>query len=186
MIKLKKDNFFSQQLELQKKASGKTLGTVLMLLVPVLVLSSLYIFNYAEIQRLQKNHTRLEAVINSQKFLQNKMLINDTVRKNEIMEEYHSRVQDVVVQKNLIDVVTNDLLAKISETLPKGVSFQVMSLDAMQLQLMATSDSRVAIAEFQHNLLELGIFNDVHISNISGVPDEANENFSFSLSATLN
>lgn len=180
---MKNTNFFTPYIETKEKAGSSIRIAILGVFLLLTIFAAFFITNFTEIEKLQTEVAEKEAILNSQEFRENKKLIEETKRKIEIMSQYQAYVQAVSLQMEQVDIVSEELLSKIAATLPADVSFQVMSFDATQLQLMATSKSRVAIAQLQHNLLELEIFGFVHVANIAGGADLLEENYTFSLTA---
>lgn len=179
-------NFFSSYIKHQKTSASKVFGIVLMLILIVLILSSVFVYNFLQIRGLNKEHTRLQELTRASEFVKNRALINEVTNKLEFKQEFYARVSGISRNIEEIDVVTTPLLNSISGTLPEGISFEVLSLDAEQFQLMAVSNSRVEIAEFQYNLMRLGIFSEIHVANISAEGEGESRIFTFALHATMN
>ena len=79
------------------------------------------------------------------------------------------------------DLVSTMLLNSISSTLPSDVSFKNINITPGNLSIAATSKSRTAIAEIQHNLKAISRISDVYIGAISGEDGE----YSFDLKCIL-
>ncbi|MGV8145076.1 MAG: PilN domain-containing protein [Alkaliphilus sp.] len=183
---MNKNNFFSSYIKLHKSSASKVFGTIVMLLLIISILSSFSVYNFLEIRKLKDEQASLAKYTHSQEFMKNKRAISEATNRLASKQEYYGRIQGIARNIEEIDIVSTRLLNAISGALPEGISFEVLSLDAEQFQLMAVSNSRIEIAEFQYNLLMLGIFNDIHIANISGEGEEDTRIFTFALSATLN
>lgn len=85
----------------------------------------------------------------------------------EVLNQYNQDVTSLVDNIQSRDVVTSTLLDQISSTLPSAVVLGSLNITSTSITMQATSESRIAIAEVQHNLKQLPFISDVYIGAIS-------------------
>ncbi|MDZ5010241.1 pilus assembly protein PilN, partial [Clostridium perfringens] len=78
------------------------------------------------------------------------------------------------------EVVTTNLLDKLSSSLPTEVTFNSINITNTEISIQAVSTSRVAIGEIEHNLKKLNNIQDVYIGGISG-----DEQYTFDIKCVL-
>lgn len=105
---------------------------------------------------------------------------DDISRKSEILTRYDNELSKIVGSLKTREVVTTELLDKLSATLPTEVTFNSINITNTEISIQAVSTSRVAIGEIEHNLKKLDNIQDVYIGGISG-----NENYTFDIKCVL-
>lgn len=88
--------------------------------------------------------------------------------KLSILEKYNSGLVSISSAVKSRDLINNTILDKISSVLPSDVTFKNISIVSGNVSISASSKTRTAIAEVQHNLKALDIIGDVVIGGISG------------------
>jgi len=94
--------------------------------------------------------------------------------------KYDDEITKIIDALNSREIVTTNLLDKLSSTLPTEVTFNSINITNTEITIQAVSTSRVAIGEVEHNLKKLDIMQDVYIGGISGV-----ENYTFDIKCVL-
>ncbi|KLE17179.1 PilN domain-containing protein [Clostridium sp. C8] len=105
---------------------------------------------------------------------------DDISKKNDILTKYDTELSKIVGALNTREVVTTDLLDKLSSSLPTEVTFNSINITNTEISIQAVSTSRVAIGEIEHNLKKLNIIQDVYIGGISG-----DEQYTFDIKCVL-
>ena len=105
-------------------------------------------------------------------------------KKMEILGKYDSGLNSITSEITTRDIISSKLLNSLSSTLPSDVSFKSINITAGNVAINASSKTRQAIAEVQHNLKALPEIGDVYIGAISGT-GENNAEFSFDLKCVL-
>ncbi|MDV4149365.1 PilN domain-containing protein [Clostridium sp. AL.422] len=105
---------------------------------------------------------------------------DDISKKNSILTRYDNELSNIVDSLNTREVVTTEILDKLSSTLPTEVTFNSISITNTEISIQAVSTSRVAIGEIEHNLKNLNNVQDVYIGGISG-----DENYTFDIKCVL-
>ena len=169
-------NFFHQYQTQKtvKKSQNRYLYTIL--IVMVLVIGGTYFNNISKLTDIEEQIDALTMTLNDPE-MQDRIKYSDEVfKKLEVLQGYNSSMS--LLNQNVLshDVITTQKIAMISSTIPADVVFGSLSMTNANIIISATSKTREAIAEVQHNLKQLPFIEDVVISAISGT-----EEFSFSL-----
>ncbi|GAA0108798.1 PilN domain-containing protein [Clostridium tertium] len=93
---------------------------------------------------------------------------DDISRKDYILDRYNNELSKIVGSLKTREIVTTELLDKLSSTLPTEVTFNSINITNTEISIQAVSTSRVAIGEIEHNLKKLDNIQDVYIGGISG------------------
>ena len=93
---------------------------------------------------------------------------DDLNNKGNILTSYDKSVTNILSSLETREVVTSNLLDKLSSSLPSEVTFNNITINNNEISIQAVSTTRESIAEVQHNLRELKNIQDVYISGISG------------------
>ena len=76
-------------------------------------------------------------------------------------------MQAVKIDLENSDVINSELLETVNSTIPQGIFFRNIMLSSGIITINGLTDSRVSVAEFYHNLKELGIFYEINVGAIS-------------------
>ena len=114
--------------------------------------------------KIKNYNTKLE-----EKDVQEKLARWEEISKSgDILTKYDNGLNDIIGALESREVVTTDLLNKLSSSLPSQVTFNSINIDNKEINIQAVSTSRVAIGEVEHNLKVLNNVQDVYIGGISG------------------
>jgi type IV pilus assembly protein PilN len=104
-------------------------------------------------------------------------------KKQEIenLKKYAASLDTFHLQLRSMDTIGTEYIRLITSAIPEGLFFESISMTASQLQIEGNATTRVQIAELLHNMEELGIFQDVHISTVKPAEGETAA-FTFSMS----
>ena len=101
-------------------------------------------------------------------------------RQDDILNRYDIELSNIVDGLKTREVVTTNLLDKLSSTIPTEVTFNSINITNTEISIQAVSTSRIAIGEIEHNLKKLNNIQDVYIGGISG-----DENYTFDIKCVL-
>lgn len=173
-------NFFSTyQSERHQQKNQNIYSYVLGGVVGLFVIGT---FTYNQIQISKINHQidELETAL-LDPALQEQIKESDLAFKtSELLDQYDSGLNSLLASIESRDLITTQKLDLISSTIPSEVQFGSLSITNTNITISATSTSRTAIAEVQHNLKQLDFIADVYIGSIGGT-----DTYSFSLNCTL-
>lgn len=137
-------------------------------------------WNQFHMMKVNKHITELETKL-ADPAIQEQIKESDIAFKtSEILEQYDSGLTSLLTNIESRDLITTQKLDLISSTIPSEVQFGSLSITNTNITISATSTSRTAIAEVQHNLKQLDFIADVYIGSIGGT-----DTYSFSLNCTL-
>ena len=89
-------------------------------------------------------------------------------RQDNILNRYDIELSNIVDGLKTREVVTTNLLDKLSSTIPTEITFNSINITNTEISIQAVSTSRIAIGEIEHNLKKLNNIQDVYIGGISG------------------
>ena len=127
----------------------------------------LYYYNTVTMKNLNTDIKKMQTVLTTQATLAKLKVYNDTKSRVGIMKNYISVVDAVESSIEKTSYLNSNFLISINSTMPANTFIESLNLDANTIQIKGMSISREEIAEYQHNLKKLGIFNDVFIGNIT-------------------
>lgn len=184
MIMLRDFNFFSIYIDSKRESRKKKLYYSVIFLAFFISATGFYLFNHQRIIRLENKIAKIEAEISSKEYVDGIARYNETKKKLDVLTDYFNTVESVSRKVTYIDVISNDLLEDIEEAFPQKIFIQTFNASHNEIVMQGVSESRTAVAEFQHNLKAINCIEKIHISIIK---DESNktENFLFSVRCTL-
>lgn len=147
------------------------------------LLTSITLVNMYKIKSLKKEIQMLEDYLESEDVKEKLAEIEERNNKFKIMKQYYDTLVEINKKLNEQDIINTNFLEKIASTLPKNVYFNVMNVSLDNLQIQGIADSRISIAELQHNLRKLGLFSEVVVLNIN--EEKGQNRFVFSLKCVL-
>ena len=173
-------NFFSTyQTARHQKKNQNMYSYVLGGAVALFVIGT-FVYRQIQISNINREIKELETVL-LDPAIQEQIKESDIAFKtSEILEQYDSGLTSLLTNIESRDLITTQKLDLISSTIPSEVQFGSLSITNTNITISATSTSRTAIAEVQHNLKQLDFIADVYIGSIGGT-----DTYSFSLNCTL-
>ena len=173
-------NFFSTyQIERHQQKNQNIYSYVLIGVVGLFMIGT-FGFHQFNLMKANNQIAELESKL-ADPNIQEKIKESDIAFKiSEILEEYDSGLTSLITNIESRDLITTQKLDLISSTIPSEVQFGSLTITNTTITIPATSTSRTAIAEVQHNLKQLDFIADVYISSIGGT-----DLYTFSLNCTL-
>ncbi|AIY80353.1 fimbrial assembly family protein [Clostridium botulinum 202F] len=177
-------NFFSPyQGKNQEKKNAMIYIYGAMGVVGALIIITL-IFNTTRILLLNRSISNYNEKLNTteiqEKFAEAQKVNNEI----EILTKYDSALNDVLGKVNSRNNVSDLVLTSINSTIPSQISFKTLQINNDILIIQGISSSRDAVGEFQHNLKELSIINDVFVNSID-IDGALECNYSFDIKCIL-
>lgn len=149
-----------------------------------LFIGSTLVYNGIAVTRLNESIEELNAHINDETFQSQYTESVQLSKEANAYSNYNSTLNDIytlIANRNKVEPY---LLRDISYSIPKEVYLNSISVQGGQVSISARSTSRVAIAEFQHNINELEFIDNSHVGAIASDMSE-DEVFSFEISCDL-
>lgn len=161
-------NFFAPYVGEKKEKQNKNLYIYSVgAFLSVFILGSL-VWNTANIIILNSKIKYYNNELNKPEVIEKIAKYDDLNNKGNILNSYDKSVTAILSSLKTREVVTSNLLDKLSASIPSEVTFNNITINNNEISIQAVSTTREAIAEVQHNLRELNNINDVYISGISG------------------
>lgn len=180
MMMTNKDiNFFSTFETKKKEKKNQDIYVYTIVGIMTAGIVGTFAFNASNIYFAKKDIVAIEAKLNDP-ILSEQLNQSDVINsKLAILDSYNAGFVGIKSAVETRDLINNTVLDKISSVLPSDVSFKSINITGGNIAISASSKSRTAIAEVQHNLKELDIIGDVVIGGISG--DGTSGEYSFDL-----
>lgn len=161
-------NFFAPYVGEKKEKQNKNLYIYSVgAFLSVFILGSL-VWNTANIMLLNNKIKYYNNELNKPEVIEKIAKYDDLNNKGNILNSYDKSVTAILSSLKTREIVTSNLLDKLSASIPSEVTFKNITINNNEISIQAVSTTREAIAEVQHNLRELNNINDVYISGISG------------------
>lgn len=181
---MKDFNFFSPYIEVRRNFKEKILQTVLVGIACLSIFFGFAIWNQYRIWNLEKDIRAQEEVLSSQETIQRVKEYQSMTEKVKFLTDYHKILQDANEKLDQSDIINSGYMADISNSLPSGTFLNALVFNQGTIQLQGISESRIAVAELQHNLKALNKMKNVHIDNIS-YEDITEKTFVFNITCEL-
>ncbi|MBB6216607.1 type IV pilus assembly protein PilN [Anaerosolibacter carboniphilus] len=160
-------NFFEPYIT-KKRSIGLTKASVTKLIIGIaFVLVILPLVNLYLIHRLENEAAHVNQLAYSTPDYQQRKEIEAKENTTKQKQIYLEKLKDLDRNMTNMDIINDLLLYAMNDAVPEGLFFQSISLDMEKVQIQGIAESRVAIAEFQHNLKKTPNFQEVFVSTIS-------------------
>lgn len=184
-------NFFYPYIGKEKKNKDKNLYIIIassVILTGIIISST---WNYVHINNTKKEIEQMKKVINLPESRAKLAQSEKLSKKEDILKKYYYHVQIISAAINKKELISSNLMRKVSSAIPQSVSFKTISVNEDNVQIQGIAGSRVNIAEFQHNLKDVDVIKDVQVmtinenSNSNAVNTAENKTYTFTLKCTL-
>jgi|GEM_PF-6571269 len=164
---MKDFNFFSPYLleKRNKRLKRRFIFSVISLFtIGILSFTAL---NQYQIERYKGEIGRVENYLNAE---ETKVLLEKyeiTKKKRELIDTYYNKVMEIDKTISSLNTVNTDLLNKLASVMPETATISSISISGRQMQINYLVDDMVTVAELEHNLFSLDIFENVNVSVIN-------------------
>ncbi|WP_315078218.1 PilN domain-containing protein [uncultured Clostridium sp.] len=177
-------NFFSPyQGNKQEKKSAMIYIYGAMGVVGALIIITL-IVNTTRILLLNRSISNYNEKLNTPEIKQKYAEAEKVNNEINILTKYDSALNDILGKVNNRNNVSDLVLTSINSTIPSQISFKTLQINNDVLIIQGVSSSRDAVGEFQHNLKELSIMNQVFVNSID-VDGSLEGQYSFDIKCIL-
>jgi Tfp pilus assembly protein PilN len=179
---MKQFNFFRPYIE---KKAGIKLKKPLLIVAAVLVAATggYAVYTQTAKSAMMNDMSAMSAFMAQPENLAQVEKYDKAKRNLDALNEYKAIIQSV---NGIIDdkmVVNSKLTSYLSSTIPHNVYIESTSIDSSRIAIEGEARNRVAIAEYENNLINTGAFESVFIPEIS--TDKTTGNNTFSIDCTL-
>lgn len=176
-------NFFSQSINAVRSTKRKTAVLLGVIIGIILLFGGIYGATALTVMGLQRDIKQNQDYLTSPEVIEGKKVLADKRNQLELLKQYDTAVTGILTNMDNSDKVRSELIETMNGTLPDGVEVLNLNLSQKSVVINAKSTSRPKIAELEHNLLETGLFDKVHIGTIDG--EDGNFSYSFSANCQL-
>ncbi|NJD01352.1 MAG: PilN domain-containing protein [Ruminiclostridium sp.] len=180
---MKDFNFFSGYIKQKQLSHKKTKIIAAITSVLILAIAGSYAATELIVLSLRMDISEMNKYLNSGEVAAKKQQLELKKRQNDLVKGYMAMVDGVSARLDDISVIKSSLIEVLNKTLPASVYFKNMTFGARDINMTGAGGSRTAVAELYHNLVALGIFNDVYINSIQ--TDETGQEFTFNVKCIL-
>ncbi len=181
---LRDNNFFANSIGARSSSRAKTILFFCGILVFCAIVFGVYLFLNSIAKGIENEIERQDAFLTSEETLAGIRAVEEKRLMIESLQRYYQAMESILMELEVLSTIGTDYIAMITTTLPEDLFFQSLSMTNNQLQIQGMAPNRQTIAEYLHNMDALGIFEDVHISNIGRTSEEASE-YTFVLSCRV-
>lgn len=160
-------NFFSPYLLKKRNKRLKNFYIFSVSALLIIGLLSFYTLNNYYINKYKSEISTVENYLNSEKTKKLLNLYEDTKKKTEIVNTYYNKMSEIDRVLRAQNVVSTNLLNKLASVMPQDSYILSCTISNRDIVLNYSITDLVPIAELEHNLRELDIFEKVHISIVN-------------------
>ncbi|SHH46283.1 PilN domain-containing protein [Tepidibacter thalassicus] len=185
---MKDFNFFSPYIDANRTSRKNILVGTLIFALLIITASFFSIWTSIKMKNLEKEKLFYEEYLNSKDVIKKVKEINEKKRKIEVMKKYYNLVTDINLKMENADKINTTLMREVESCLPQDVFFKSITVNGLSVQIKGVSKSRTSVAELEHELKDLEIFDSVHVFNINKKSSEENEefkDFTFTVKCTM-
>lgn len=166
-------NFFEAYIGDHKKKKYKHLYITAIISSLALLFLTSFIWNYIKISNTKQEIDKMKQTIDSP---QTKMKLDEAAKlkkKYDVLNKYYAQAYSITSAIQNKEVIKSNLIEKICSNIPQKLSFKSFNItvgdkgSGASIQIQGTAESRVSIAEFEHNLKVLNEVKEVQVSNIT-------------------
>jgi Tfp pilus assembly protein PilN len=108
----------------------------------------------------------------------------ETKQRVDIIQQYVQGLIPLEAELEAKSIVSSSLVTQLNTAIPHEVYLDMMNITMESISLSGTGKSRNGIAQYEHNLLKLGIFKDVLI-NVMEIKTEVGSEYTFEANCLL-
>lgn len=188
-------NFFSPYVVKKKEVKNRYAYSIATAVVLLFIFIGSFVWNFTRISKTKKEINELKKIVDSSESKTKLSEADKTKKKYEVLNKYYAQAYSITSAIGNKEIISSTLMDKVCSTLPKKVSFKSFSITGGDkgsggtIQIQGTAETRVNVAEFEHNLKALIEVKEVQVSNITELNSNSqvgeNDNLSSSYSFTI-
>lgn len=183
-LQMRDFNFFSGAIGIKNSQRKKAVVYLLFLALYLIIAAGIYFLLQMGINSGTSKLQQYDAYLQSDETALKRQQVQDKKQEHEKLAQYNEYLEALNRDLKGDAVIGSEFIGQIVSTIPKDLYFESISMSYNQLQIQGNASSRIKIAEFQSNMQELGLFEDVYISSINTVP-EGEDLFTFTMACQL-
>lgn len=172
-------NFFSPYIAKKKTVKVGQLQVILAIVFLFLLCGSVYTWNMINIIRYNLEIAKSQAFLTNPDNLAAVKKYADTKQKVDIIKQYEQGVAVIEQEMKGRGIIGSALIAKLNSSAPHDVYLKGMSITRESVAINGTGSSRKVIGQYEHNLQNLGLFDNVFVTIVTN--KEGDTGFTFSV-----
>jgi type IV pilus assembly protein PilN len=177
-------NFFSiYQNSIKERKDDKIYIYIFWVVVGACIIFS-FLFCMTRILMLNGEINDYSQKLNSEEVKSKYAEAEEINNKLDILSKYDDSLCSVSSNIKLIDIINDDLLVNISDSVPSDLSFTEWDTSGYELKIKGASSTRASVAEFQHNLKQYSQFKIVHVDKIEA-GEYVGDDYEFEMTCVL-
>lgn len=159
-------NFFSPYLQKKRNIRQRKLFIIAVSTLAIVALLSFTSLNIYQIIRYRNEISTVESYMNSSKTIEMIGKYTDTTKKLAITEEYFVKASEAAKFVKGSNTVSTKLLEQLSSVMPQDAVMTNLAINNNIVEIKYNIKNMTSVAEIEHNLKLLGIFDMVHVNTI--------------------
>lgn len=160
-------NFFSPYLLEKRNRRQKKLFIIAVSALLLIALLAFTYLNAMQITKYKEEINKVESYMNSAKTTEMLGKYQNTTRKLELTKEYFDKASEAAAFVKNSNKVNTALLDKLSSVMPENTTLINITVNYNIIELQYNANSLTSIAEIQHNLKNLNIFDYVSVNTVT-------------------
>ncbi|RKD27896.1 Tfp pilus assembly protein PilN [Caminicella sporogenes DSM 14501] len=160
-------NFFSQYTQKRRDVLKKYTSLTLVIIIIFSTSVGVFIYNYKKIKSLEARLDLLKEYLSSKDVKEKLNEYKNIEKKAEILNMYYSSLTRIIDRIDSTDNINSDVINDIKNVMPKKMFITSLNANSREIYLQGVTVNRILIAEFLHNLKNLGYFSNVNVNVIS-------------------
>jgi hypothetical protein len=182
--KMRELNFFNPYIVHKKSIKVGQLQVVLAIVFIFLLCGSLYTWNMISIIKYSKDIRDYNTFMTDPVNVAAVKNYTEAKQKVDIINQYTQGIAPVVADLEAKSVISSGLITKLNTAIPHEVYLDNMNIAVGSIMISGVGTSRNVIAQYEHNLINLGIFSDVFI-NVIQVNKEGVSQYKFTVNCVM-
>jgi Tfp pilus assembly protein PilN len=166
VLKLSELNFFSTYNRESKTSRDRLIIITIIFLAFLTFTAGAYLVSQLFAEAIRKDVNSMQVFLNSTETREKLNQVELEKMRLELMNKYFNTVAFIQSGIDRRDFIKSSLLNTINTTLPADMVLKTISIAQDSIQLQGTAPGWVSVAELEHNLNALGIFLEVHVTDI--------------------
>jgi Tfp pilus assembly protein PilN len=161
---MKDFNFFSPYLQEKRNKRLKRNYTITIVSLVIIGLLSFAVLNTYQINQYKSEISKVESYLNAEQTKKLQTKYEETKKSMSIVNKYYDKMLEVDKALNAQNTIHTSLLDKLSSVMPQDSNIVSMSINMKDLEIKYSIIDLIPLAELEHNLRALDIFDKVHVS----------------------
>lgn len=166
-------NFFQPYIGVYKRKRFKHLYTTAAIVTLASLFATSFIWNYIKIDNTKHDIDKMKKTVDSPQTQITLDEADKVKKKYDALNKYYTQANSITSAIRNKDIISSKLMSDICSNIPSKISFKSFNVTVGEkgiggsIEIQGTAESRVSIAEFEHNVKALEKIKEVQVSNIT-------------------